>query len=72
MAKKYDSFHYWLVVHEIIARIISIIESSLFSDFFITWMKGVKMNTQNKIIAVDGKTMKRSYNKKEKLTAIHM
>ena len=72
LLKKYGDFHYGVPVHDTIARIMSAIEPSQLQDCFISWMKEAEMNTQGDIIAVDGKTVRRSHNKKEKLSAIHM
>ena len=65
LLKKYGDFHYGIPVHDTIARIISAIEPSQLQDCFISWMKEAEMNTQGEIIAVDGKTVRRSHNKKK-------
>ena len=72
LLKKYGYFHYGIPVHDTIARIISSIEPSLFQDCFINWMKEAEINTQGEVIAVDGKTVRRSYDNKGKQGAIHM
>ncbi len=72
LLKKYGYFHYGIPVHDTIARIISAIEPSQFQDCFINWMKDAELSTQGEIIAVDGKTVRRSYDKKGKQGAIHM
>lgn len=72
LLKKYGDFHFGIPVHDTIARIISSIKPSLLQSCFINWMKAAEINTQGEIIAVDGKTVRRSYDKKEKLSAIHM
>lgn len=72
LLKKYGYFHYGIPVHDTIARIISAIEPSQFQDCFINWMKEAELSTQGEIIAVDGKTVRRSFNKKGKQGAIHM
>lgn len=72
LLKKYGYFHYGIPVHDTIARIISAIEPSQFQECFINWMKEAEINTQGEIIAVDGKTVRRSFDKKGKQGAIHM
>lgn len=59
-------------MHDTIARIISAIEPSQFQDSFINLMKEAELSTQGEIIAVDGKKVRRSYDKKGKQGAIHM
>jgi len=72
LLKKYGYFHYGIPVHDTIARIISAIEPSQFQECFINWMKEAELSTQGEIIAVDGKTVRRSFDKKGKQGAIHM
>ena len=72
LLKKYGYFHYGIPVHDTIARIISAIEPSQFQHCFINWMKEAELSTQGEIIAVDGKTVRRSHDKKGKRSAIHM
>jgi predicted transposase YbfD/YdcC len=72
LLKKFGYFHYGIPVHDTIARIISAIEPSQFQDCFINWMKEAELSTQGEIIAVDGKTVRRSHDKKGKRSAIHM
>jgi predicted transposase YbfD/YdcC len=72
LLKKYGYFHYGIPVHDTIARIISAIEPSQFQACFINWMKAAEISTQGEIIAVDGKTVRGSYDKKGKQSAIHM
>ncbi|MCP4326663.1 MAG: ISAs1 family transposase [Alteromonadales bacterium] len=72
LLKKNGYFHYGTPVHDTIARIVSAIEPSQFQDCFINWMKETEINIQVEIIAVDGKTVRRSYDKKGKLGAIHI
>lgn len=72
LLKKYGYFHYGIPVHDTIARIISAIEPSQFQDCFINWMKEAELSTEGEIIAVDGKTVRRSFDKKGKQGAIHM
>lgn len=72
LLKKYGYFHYGIPVHDTIARVISAIEPEQFQDCFIQWMKSAEMSTQREIIAIDGKTVRRSYDKRSKQAAIHM
>ena len=42
------------------------------TDCFIAWVNGVAELTEGDFVAIDGKTARRSYNRKNKLGAIHM
>lgn len=72
LLKKYGYFHFGVPVHDTIARIISAIEPEQFQDSFIQWMKSAEVSSLGEIIAIDGKTVRRSYDKGSKQAAIHM
>lgn len=72
LLKKYGDFHYGIPVHDTIARVISVIDPVLFQECFINWMTSAELDTKGEIIAIDGKTVRRSFNRKDKLSAIHM
>lgn len=72
LLKKYGYFHYGVPVHDTIARIISSIEPEQFQSCFINWMNAAELDTNGEVIAIDGKTVRRSYDKKSKQNAIHM
>lgn len=72
LLKQYGYFHYGIPVHDTIARIISAIEPEQFQTCFISWMKAAQLSTQGEVIAVDGKTVRGSHDKKNKRSAIHM
>lgn len=48
------------------------IPASEMTDCFIAWVKSVADLTEGEVVAIDGKTLRRSYNKKDKLGAVHM
>jgi len=58
--------------HDCIARVISRIEPTAMSDCFVAWVNGVAELTEGEVIAIDGKTARHSYNRRDKLGAIHM
>ena len=59
-------------VDDTIARIISRIHPEELQNCFVLWMKEIKIETNGKIIAIDGKTLRRSFDKKKSKLAIHM
>lgn len=59
-------------VDDTIARIISVIKPDELQNCFISWMTAVEKATDGKVIAVDGKTLRHSYDKKKRKAAIHM
>ncbi|MEI6146490.1 MAG: ISAs1 family transposase [Methylococcales bacterium] len=58
--------------HDCIARVISRIASPEMTECFIAWVNGVSELTKGEVVAIDGKTVRHSYNRKDKLGAIHM
>ncbi|MBF4337706.1 ISAs1 family transposase, partial [Vibrio anguillarum] len=61
-----------LPVHDTIARVISRIDSEQFQYCFIDWMKSVAELSDGQLIAIDGKRLCGSYNRENRLSAIHM
>ncbi|KTD20223.1 ISAs1 family transposase [Legionella israelensis] len=59
-------------VDDTIARIISVIKPEELQNCFINWMKAVEEATNGQVVALDGKTLRRSYDKKKRKAAIHM
>ena len=59
-------------VDDTIARIISRINPEELQNSFINWMQSLSKKTKGKVIAIDGKTVRHSFDKKKKKSAIHM
>ena len=59
-------------VDDTIARIISRISPDQLQACFIKWMKSIAQETKGKVIAIDGKTLRHSFDKKKGKSAIHM
>ncbi len=58
-------------VHHL-ARTISRIDPEQFRLCFVNWMQDVHEATQGQVIAIDGKTLRRSYQRGDKHSTIHM
>lgn len=72
LLKKYGSFENGIPVHDTIARVISAIAPDKLQHCFISWMKAAHIATKGEVIAIDGKTVRGSYDKQSKKNAIHM
>ena len=59
-------------VDDTIARIISALSVSGFQDCFRSWMEDVVPLSGGEIIALDGKTQRRSHDRKRGVKALHM
>ena len=59
-------------VDDTIARIISALSMRGFQDCFMSWMEDVVKLSDGEIIAVDGKTQRRSHDRKRGMKALHM
>lgn len=59
-------------VNDTIARIISTIEPEQFHRCFLNWMQSVHTLTNGQVIAIDGKTLRGSYNREDRASTIHM
>jgi predicted transposase YbfD/YdcC len=61
-----------LPVHDTIARLISRLDTVQFRQCFVRWAQSVSARTSGELIAIDGKTLKQSYNRDSRQSAIHM
>lgn len=70
--KKYADFENGIPVHDTIARVVSNIDSTAFEKMFTDWMRAGHEITDGDVIAIDGKTIRGSYDKSKRKGAIHM
>lgn len=72
LLKKYGDFSQGIPVHDTIARVISRVDSNALQHAFIQWMQQTEQLSAGRIVAVDGKTLRGSYNRSGRQSAIHM
>lgn len=70
--REQDLFVAGVPADDTIARIISAIKPERFRECFLCWMQAVHELTQGELVAIDGKTLRGSYNRKDRLSTIHM
>lgn len=58
--------------HDAIARVMSRLEPKALQSSFMNWMKDVVDLTEGQVIAIDGKTVRRSFKNGDRRSAIHM
>lgn len=59
-------------VDDTVARAIAKIKPDEFNQCFVNWMKAVHKLTNGEVIAIDGKTLKGSYDREDRLATLHM
>jgi len=70
--RQYRSFKHGIPVDDTIARIISALDPQAFTECFINWANELRCLDGKDSIAIDGKTLRRSYQSSEdKMTALH-
>ena len=69
---KQGLFEKGVPVDDTFARLISNIDPTEFRECFLAWMKAVHTLTCGEIVAIDGKTLRGSYNREDRQSAIHM
>ncbi len=57
--------------HDTFGRFFSLLNPDQFSKAFISWTKSISRLTKKSVVAFDGKTLRHSYDKKNKKKAIH-
>lgn len=70
--RKYVPLANGIPVDDTIARIISALSVSGFQECFLSWMDDVVKCTEGEIVAVDGKTHRRSHDRKKGRKALHL
>lgn len=70
--KKWIALENGIPSHDCIARVIARIEPTRMSECFIAWVQGIAELTAGEVVAIDGKTARHSYNRRDKRGAIHM
>ena len=70
--RKYGDFEHGVPVHDTIARVINLISSNQLQRCFSLWMQDCHEVTKGEVIAIDGKTLRGTYNKDKRCGAIHM
>jgi predicted transposase YbfD/YdcC len=63
---------YGIPAHDTFSRFYAALDPKKFSKSFLLWMKGIELKTEGDVVAIDGKTLRRSYDKKSDKSAIHM
>ncbi len=61
-----------LPVHDTIARIVSRVQPEQFQNAFVRWMQATSKRTNGELVAIDGKTLRSSYDRNSRQSTIHM
>jgi predicted transposase YbfD/YdcC len=58
--------------HDTFARVFALLSPAAFQQRFVQWMQAVTTITEGEVVAIDGKTVRRSYNKSAGNKATHL
>jgi predicted transposase YbfD/YdcC len=72
LLQRFFPFVHGIPSHQTIARVFSILRPKSFEQFFIAWMAHVNGSNEGKQIALDGKTLRGSYDKSSAKEALHL
>jgi predicted transposase YbfD/YdcC len=70
--QKYGDFDNGIPVHDTIARVMNLISAKQLQKSFAAWMKDCHEATGGDVVAIDGKTIRGTYNKNKRSGVIHM
>lgn len=70
--RKYCPFKNGIPSHDTLNRIFSALDPDIFSEKFILWTRKISDLSQGEIVAIDGKTMRRSHDKLSGKSALHV
>lgn len=69
---KQKLFENGIPVDDTFARLIAVIKPQEFQACFLAWMRAVHSLTLGEVVAIDGKTLRGSYDRDDRLSTIHM
>jgi predicted transposase YbfD/YdcC len=70
--RKYLPFEHGIPKHDTIARVLSRLNPARIQQCFINWVKDIAADEDMQLIAIDGKTARRSFSTKTRHDALHM
>ena len=70
--RKYYPFKNGIPSHANINRVFSSLDPKVFGHYFIEWTQQICKLSQGDLVAIDRKTIRKSYDKKNKKSAIHI
>lgn len=70
--RKYYPYKQGIPSHDTINRVFSAMDSKVFGSYFIQWTQEICKLSEGDIVAIDGKTIRRSYDKHSGHSAIHI
>lgn len=70
--KKFLTLENGIPSHDTFGRVFSRLNPSKFSECFTNWVQSISEKSEGEIVAIDGKTLRRSFDKKTSKSAIHM
>lgn len=70
--RKFLPYKDGIPVDDTIARVMRKIDTKAFQTCFIRWVQSVSDTTSGDVVAIDGKTLRRSHHRKDGVPAIHM
>src|SRR6266568_2197487 len=70
--RKFLPYKDGIPVDDTLARVMRKLETKAFQACFIQWIQSVSEATSGDVVAIDGKTLRRSHNRKDGVPAIHM
>jgi predicted transposase YbfD/YdcC len=70
--KRFLSLPNGIPSHDTFGRVFALLDPAKFAQCFTSWVKAVSQLTQGQVIAIDGKTLRRSQDRANGKSAIHM
>jgi predicted transposase YbfD/YdcC len=70
--KKHGSYKNGIPSHDTVNRVISSIEPKQFSSCFTSWINEISVLSDKEVVAIDGKSIRNSYDKASGKSAVHM
>jgi len=70
--RRYFPYKEGIPKHDTIARVLSLLDTKALQKSFISWVNSASKLTDGEVIAIDGKTVRRLFQKGNRQSTIHM
>ncbi len=70
--KQFSPYENGILIDDIIARVMRKLNTKQFTTFFTRWIQAVTKATDGDVIAINGKTLRCSFNTSDEKLAIHI
>lgn len=70
--RRYIDLPHGIPSHDTFGRVFALLDPEEFQKCFLSWVRSIYQRTQREVIAIDGKTLRRSHDRRNGIEALHL